>query len=109
MNDLQIQNLIFGILLTIIIVKILKHIFKFNRPNLSKGYGFPSTRSSVIFFITTFMILCNKLNNKTIKNMLIIAFIICFLKYVLNEHSFIQLLVGSIIGFIMAKIMYYYN
>ena len=31
------------------------------------------------------------------------------LEFILNEHSFIQLLVGSIIGFIMAKFMYYYN
>jgi len=41
--------------------------------------------------------------------MLIIDFIICFLKYVLNEHFFVQLLSSSFIDYFMAKIMYYYN
>tara|TARA_B100001094_G_C18082115_1_gene745769 strand:+ start:328 stop:669 length:342 start_codon:yes stop_codon:yes gene_type:complete len=106
MNDSQTQKLGIGILLSIIIVKILKNYFKIARPDINlKGYGFPSTRGAVIFFIITYLIFNNKLSKKTKILLLLIALFVCFLKYYMNEHSIFQLFCGALIGILISYIL----
>lgn len=102
MNDINSIKLIGGILITQIIVKILKKYFKIQRPIKTKTYGFPSSRAAVITFIVSFIILTNKLQQKTKIIIISIAAISIILKMFLKEHYFDQLFVGSIIGFIIA-------
>lgn len=106
MNDLEVSKLGIGILLTILIIKFLKNYFKILRPDKTlKGYGFPSTRGGVIFFIITYLIYNNKLSKKTKLLLFLIALFACYLKYYLNEHSIFQLFIGALIGIFISFIL----
>ena len=104
MNDIEVIKFFFGILFIQIIVKIFKKIIKQSRPIASKTYGMPSSRSAVMTFIVLYLILTNKFTMKT--KLLISLFVLCSLtmKFVIKEHSLLQLFCGSIIGIILAII-----
>jgi len=106
MNDLQASKCGIGILLTIILIKFLKNYFKISRPDKTlKGYGFPSTRGGVLFFIISYLIFNNKLSTKTKLLLFVIGIFLCFLKYYFNEHSIQQLLIGALIGIFISFII----
>ena len=106
MNDLQITKFGYGILLTIVFIKFLKNYFKIYRPNKTlKGYGFPSTRGGVIFFIISYLLYNNKLTKRTKLLLFLIGLFVCFLKYYLNEHTIIQLIVGALIGICISYLL----
>ena len=102
MNDKKVIVFFSGILFLILLVKLLKYIIKQERPNKSKGYGMPSSRAAIMSYILFFIIY--NFNLKTLTKIIIIsiAFVIIFLKYYLREHSPFQLLIGSILGKIIA-------
>ena len=90
-----------GLFAVIVIVKIMKRYLRHPRPSttLQKTFGMPSTRAATIFFIITYLILIIKqIQHKTIIIMLIIAFTACVMKYVMREHTLLQLVVGAVIG-----------
>ena len=103
MNNNQISKFVIGIIMLQILVKLLKNIIKQSRPIKSKTFGMPSTRAAVISFICIFIYLHNKnINNTTLYILIIVPIVSCLMKYVLKEHSFLQLLIGSIIGICFA-------
>ena len=102
MNDKEVIILFSGILGVIVLVKILKFIIKQERPNKTRGYGMPSTRASITSFILFYIIFTYNLKSSTKILLFIITGIIIFLKYILREHSPLQLFIGSILGIIVA-------
>ena len=103
MNDIEVIGLFIGILITIGIVKVLKNIIKQPRPSQhANGYGMPSSRGAVIFFIAFYILYCCSLSKITWLIVLILAVSILSLKYLAKEHSLLQLLVGATIGMILA-------
>lgn len=110
MNDEKITKFIIGLLFIQVCVKILKRIIKQNRPIQPKNsdYGMPSTRAASMFFIAVYLILVNpRLENKTKYLLMIFAISSSYMKYHLQEHSFIQLFVGGCIGIMTA--FFFYN
>ena len=102
MDDKNIIKLGLGIIIVQAIVKLLKKIIRQPRPNGStlKTYGMPSSRTAIVFFVVTYLIfsLKRKTTNKIII-LLSVGLLSAFLKFIMKEHSFIQLLIGGIIGF----------
>jgi len=105
MEDIVAIKLLGGITFTFFIVKILKKIIKQNRPIKSKTYGMPSSRSSLVAFIITFLLLNYNYKNKTKYLLSFFGLISIYMKYYLKEHSFKQLLVGIILGIILGYIV----
>ena len=101
MDDKDIIKLGLGIIIVQAIVKLLKKLIKQQRPNGStlKTYGMPSSRTAIVFFVITYLIfsLKRKTTNKIII-LLSVGLLSAFLKFIMKEHSFIQLLIGGIIG-----------
>ena len=104
MKDNEIIILFSSILFLNILVKILKNIFKEKRPN-NKKYGMPSSKATVMTFILCYFTNIYKLKNNTIFILCILTILILFIKHLYKEHSFFQLLVGCIIGYIFANII----
>ena len=101
MDDKDIIKLGLGIVIVQAIVKLLKKIIKQPRPFGSslKTYGMPSSRTAIVFFVVTYLIfsLKRKTTNKIII-LLSVGLLSAFLKWIMKEHSFVQLLIGSLIG-----------
>jgi len=93
-----------GILFAQLVSKIFKRIIKQTRPIKSKTYGMPSSRATIISFIVFFLIFTNKFSKKTKIIMIAIGVISLSMKYIIQEHSLSQLLVGVILGMILAYI-----
>ena len=102
MNDKEVIVLFVGILILNIFVKVLKKIIKESRPIKTNTYGMPSSKSTITTFILVYLI-CN-FKVKTILYLIILGVVIILIKYIYQEHSLSQLIVGSIIGFIFAII-----
>ena len=108
-TDIEIRGFIFGLLFIIFIVKVIKRILKIPRPVMNKlsTYGMPSTRAASLFFIIVYIYLTNReLNKNTIFILILCVIIACGLKFILKEHSFIQLLAGGLLGVLIASITY---
>lgn len=105
MKDKNAIILISGILTIQIIVKILKKIFKINRPVKSKTYGFPSSRAAVISFIIMYLIFKNKFKDKTKKIIIFLGILSLLLKIYLKEHDVYQIIGGVIIGIIFSYLL----
>ena len=107
MNDLQTRNFSIGILVVIIVVRILKNVIKQPRPIMTKGatWGMPSSRAATLFFICAYLILVDNLSKTTQRVLIGCALLGCIMKYVSKEHSLLQLIIGAIIGLIMAKLI----
>ena len=95
-----------GILFIILSVKLIKNIIKQERPIKKKTYGMPSSRSSLISFILTYLILNNNYDYKTKFTLCILTSIAIIIKYIYKEHTAEQLIIGSIYGYIVGYILY---
>lgn len=107
MKENQIVLLLGGILFSQIISKILKNFIKQSRPIKTKTYGMPSSRATILSFIVIYLILTNKLSNKSKFIIILIGLISLFMKYYIKEHALSQLIVGVILGSIIAYIFYF--
>ena len=107
MKENQIILLLGGILFSQIISKILKKFIKQSRPIKTKTYGMPSSRATILSFIVFYLILTNKLSNKSNFIIILIGLISLLMKYYLKEHSLSQLIFGIILGSIIAYIFYF--
>ena len=65
MKDNNVIFLMSGILFSQIIAKLLKKFIKQSRPNISKTYGMPSSRATIISFIVFYLIFTNRFKTKT--------------------------------------------
>ena len=109
MNDVGTKKFIFGLLIVIVIVKILKRIIRQDRPQMNgkTDYGMPSTRAGIVFFIAIYLLLENdKLSQSTRIFLIMFACMSSYMKYYLNEHTISQLLLGGIIGVLVAYILH---
>ena len=106
MKENNVILLMSGILFSQIIAKLLKKFIKQTRPTLSKTYGMPSSRATIISFIVFYLIFTNKFKTNTKLIIIIIGLISLFMKYFIKEHSLIQLLCGIILGLLIAYIFY---
>jgi membrane-associated phospholipid phosphatase len=106
MNDQQFIYLFSGILCLQICIKYLKHIIKQKRPIATKTYGMPSSRSAVMTFILTYLIMIHKFPNQTIIIVSLIVSSSLYMKYRLQEHSMNQLLCGSILGILFGFLIW---
>ena len=105
MDDKTVIKFIGGITVSFILVKILKNILKEPRPILGKTYGMPSSRSTIMAFILFFLLINYEFKTST-KIILVILTLLCLsIKYYLKQHSINQLLVGFILGIIIAYII----
>ena len=98
--------LFLGILFIILSVKVIKNIIKQERPIKKNTYGMPSSRSSLISFILTYLILNNNYDYKTKCILCILTLMIIFIKYFYKEHTIEQLIVGVIYGYIVGYMFY---
>lgn len=105
MNDKLAIEFVGGVTATFIIVKFLKNIIKASRPKIGNTYGMPSSRSAVMAFMVTFLLLNYNLKETTKYILIVLGLIAIYIKYYLKEHSFNQLLVGIILGIIIAYIV----
>lgn len=90
-----------GILVIQLLIRFLKPIIGELRPvwkNTDKGiYGMPSGRAALMMFIATYLSM--KTSSPQIRSILfIIVLTSIFFKYVSKEHSFLQLLIGGLLG-----------
>tara|TARA_B110000208_G_scaffold99432_1_gene124137 strand:+ start:125 stop:466 length:342 start_codon:yes stop_codon:yes gene_type:complete len=98
-----------GILIVIILVKQIKLYIREERPNKSKGYGMPSTRSAIITFILFYLLFTYNYYIITKIILFVITGIIIYLKYYVKDHSALQLSMGSLLGFIISFIVVWFN
>lgn len=97
-----------GLILLQYIVKILKSIFKQDRPIKSKTYGMPSTKSATLSYISTFFMMHHNVNNKDKLKLIILTIIGILYKLYYKEHSINQILCGILVGIIHAYIIRLY-
>tara|TARA_R110002074_G_scaffold350244_6_gene521254 strand:- start:1417 stop:1749 length:333 start_codon:yes stop_codon:yes gene_type:complete len=107
MNNNQIVVFFSSILFLNILVKLLKNLIKESRPISTKTFGMPSSKSTIITFMLIYLISIHNYTNQTLIIIFVISILIIYIKHLYKEHSFLQLLVGVIIGFIFAKIIIY--
>lgn len=105
MEDKTSIKFVGGITGSFILVKILKDIIKENRPIVGKTYGMPSSRSTIMAFIITFLLLNNSFKVETKYILVGLGLVSIYLKYYLKEHTLKQLLAGLILGIIIAYIV----
>jgi len=65
----------------------------------------PSSRSTVMTFIIVFLLMNYKFSQKTKVILIVVGLLSLCMKYYLKEHSLNQLLVGFILGLIIAYIV----
>ena len=106
MKDNNVIFLMSGILFSQFIAKLLKKLIKQSRPTISKTYGMPSSRATILSFIVFYLIFTNRFKIKTKLIIIFIGLISLFMKYFIKEHSLIQLLCGIILGLLIAYIFY---
>ena len=110
MNDYQVKKFIIGLAFVIFIIKFFKRYLRIPRPSMEKGgtFGMPSTRAASLFYIAIFLMLTCNLTKNTVIILFTIVIICCMVKYFMKEHYLMQLIIGavigSIIGYISAKI-----
>lgn len=109
MENKTFQSFIVGFIAVQIVIKLLKKIIKQKRPVGAKStdYGMPSRRAGMTFFIISFLLLC--INNISMLSLIISTIFMAGnlgLKFIHNEHSILQLFVGSIIGAFFGYIFY---
>ena len=109
MKDHNVILLISGILFSQVLAKILKKIIKQSRPIKSKTYGMPSSRSTIISFIIFYLIFVNKFTTTTKFIIILIGLVSLSMKFIIKEHSLIQLFSGIVLGFIIANMFYIIN
>tara|TARA_B110000046_G_scaffold61397_1_gene69017 strand:- start:4263 stop:4610 length:348 start_codon:yes stop_codon:yes gene_type:complete len=101
MNNTTIQFFIIGLICTQLSVTQLKKIIHQKRPTGAKStsYGMPSKRAGRAFYIVTFLLLLNR-SPTLLTKVIYIVYILgdCGFRYIDNEHSVVQLLVGGILG-----------
>jgi membrane-associated phospholipid phosphatase len=107
MNNNQIVVFFSSILFLNILVKLLKNLIKESRPISTKTFGMPSSKSTIITFMLIYLISIHNYTNQTLIIIFVLSILIIYIKHLYKEHSFLQLLVGVIIGFIFAKIIIY--
>ena len=107
MNNNQIIVFFSSILFLNILVKLLKNLIKESRPISTKTFGMPSSKSTIITFMLIYLISIHNYTNQTLIIIFVLSILIIYIKHLYKEHSFLQLLVGVIIGFIFAKIIIY--
>ena len=110
MNDKEGITLAVGVFVVIIVVKILKRFIRQPRPStrFESTFGMPSTRAATIFFIITYLILAIKnIQTITIFIMLMVAFTACTMKFVMHEHTGLQLIVGGVVGIVLGLVANY--
>ena len=111
MNNREIASLFIGLLIVILVVKIAKKKIKQERPKPRSTFGMPSSRSAILTFLAIYIILIHK-HSIHISTILIILFTLLILfsfKYIIGDHSIIQLNVGTLFGTIIAFITYYFT
>jgi len=97
-SDKEVLKFFGGLVSLQFIVKLGKQLIKGDRPIKTKTYGMPSTRAAFVCFIVTYLIITNKLKRETILLLIGGLLISLYAKFHMKEHSFIQLLIGAIIG-----------
>ena len=111
MDNFGIVKLAVGILGVQVSAKVLKKLIRQKRPyplsKYSKTYGMPSSRSAIVFYIITFLILSlEKGYDKRILLILIsVGLFSAALKYIMREHTFTQLLSGASMGIFMGYLI----
>ena len=112
MDNYEIIKLGVGILVVQVTAKFLKKFIKQKRPfpvsKYSKTYGMPSSRSAIVFYIITFLILSLKkgYDDKKAPIILIsVGVLSASLKYFMREHTLIQLLSGAAMGVVMGYLI----
>tara|TARA_B100001094_G_C17785822_1_gene601963 strand:- start:311 stop:649 length:339 start_codon:yes stop_codon:yes gene_type:complete len=107
MKDKNIIIFYGGLILLQYIVKFLKQIIKQDRPIKKNTYGMPSTKSATLFYIMTYLMIMNTLNEKTKITLFILAGIGVLYKLLYKEHSVEQIGIGAIIGIVYAYFIKY--
>ena len=107
MNNNQIIVFFSSILFLNILVKLLKNLIKQSRPVRTKTHGMPSSKSTIIAFMVIYLISIGDYDRRTLIIIFVLSILIIYIKHLYNEHSLLQLIVGAIIGFIFAKIIFY--
>ena len=105
MDDKTVIKLFIGILISYILVKYLKSIIKEDRPRKGRSYGMPSSRSTVMAFILFFLLMNYDFKPNTKIILVILTLLTLSIKYYLKQHSINQLVVGFILGIIIAYIV----
>ena len=105
MKDKESIKLLGGILICYIVAKVFKKVIKQSRPIKGITYGMPSSRSTVMTFIIVFLLMNYKFSQKTKVILIVVGLLSLCMKYYLKEHSLNQLLVGFILGLIIAYIV----
>lgn len=104
-NDRSILIFFVGLISLQLIVKLLKRHIEEDRPVPTKTHGMPSTRSAVIFYIITYLILSHKLKDTTKLILVMGGVITSYVKYYADEHTIKQLLIGGLIGIMYAYLI----
>lgn len=104
MNQKDIISLTMGILVLKLFTKILKYIIDQKRPNGLKG-GMPSFLASYTMFFATYIYYTSTCNVTCKVCLFLFLLGTQYSKYYLREHSFNQLFVGNIIGFLFGLVV----
>jgi len=95
------------------VVKVLKKLIRQRRPagnSNTNTYGMPSTRAAMMFFIAVYWIFRLKtLEKRTAILLIIAAFISCCIKFVMIEHTIIQLIAGAVLGTVCGVLVNHFN
>lgn len=108
MNNNDIIIVCLSILILKLITKSIKYLVPIKRPNGKSG-GMPSFIAAFVTFISLYMLLnVSNINYKGYISILIFFIGTLSSKYIMKEHSFIQLLYGCLIGILYTIIIYNY-
>ena len=80
------------------------------RPILTERYGMPSHHAQIMWYITVFLGLTLKSSKYNLFACLtgcLVSLYVCFMRVKERKHTFLQVLAGSIVGGILAAMMYY--
>jgi len=109
-----ILQLLVGLLLLNILVIVVKNVVKQPRPTtILKDYSFPSQHSANAFFLATFVAILPIWQSKrktkqfktlTIIGLYLIAALVAYSRIFINVHYWPDVIIGSIIGAIIALI-----
>ena len=116
-NIPYLQAFVFGTFVNIFLNKLLKLVFRQNRPSNIKHdiymsytgaeqYGMPSGHMQITFFAITYYYLLKRPPIHTLILLLFLAGIVFYQRYSSHNHTIEQLLVGSAVGGIFAYILF---